>query len=169
LLIAFRYTPLTPTTAPHPYAWAKQQQSILEIPALRQIEMAVEVTLTLPENLVEHAKRLGDATQRDVAAILADALEMLLPTWENLPEASSYPTVSSLSDAEVLALADSKMDAVQNQRLGELQQRGKTTGLTEAESYELLALMQIYQLGQLRKSEALAEAVRRGLRSPLSP
>ncbi len=89
--------------------------------------MAVEVTLTLPENLVEYAKRLGDATQRDAAAILADALEMLLPTWENLSEDSSYPSVSSLSNAEVLALADSKMDAVQNQRLGELQQRGKTT------------------------------------------
>jgi hypothetical protein len=131
--------------------------------------MAVEVTLTLPENLVEHAKRLGDATQRDVAAILADALEMLLPTLENLPESSPYPTLSSLSDAEVLTLANSKMDAVQNQRLGELQQRGKTTGLTEAERYELLALLQIYQLGQLRKSEALAEAVQRGLRSPLSP
>jgi hypothetical protein len=130
--------------------------------------MAVEVTLTLPENLVEHAKRLGDATQRDVAAILADALEMLLPTLENLPESSPYPSLSSLSDAEVLTLANSKMDAVQNQRLGELQQRGKTTGLTEAERYELLALLQIYQLGQLRKSEALAEAVQRGLRSPLS-
>jgi hypothetical protein len=131
--------------------------------------MAVEVTLTLPENLVEYAKRLGDATQRDVAAILADALEMLLPTWENLSEDSSYPSVSSLSNAEVLALADSKIDAVQNQRLGELQQRGKTTGLTEAERYELLAFMQIYQLGQLRKSEALAEAVERGLLSLLSP
>jgi hypothetical protein len=131
--------------------------------------MAVEVTLTLPENLIEHAQRLGNATQRDVAAILADALEMLLPTLENLPEASSYPTVSSFSDAEVLALANSKMDAFQNQRLGELQQRGKTAGLTEAERYELLALLQIYQLGQLRKSEALAEAVQRGLRSPLSP
>lgn len=131
--------------------------------------MAVEVTLTLPENLVEYAKRLAGATQRDVAAILADALEMLLPTLENLPEGSSYPTVSSFSDAEVLALANSKMDAFQNQRLGELQQRGKITGLTEAERYELLALLQIYQLGQLRKSEALAEAVQRGLRAPLSP
>src|ERR671932_820579 len=86
-----------------------------------------------------------------------------------LPEGSSNPSVSSLSDAEVLALADSKMDAVQNQRLGELQQRGKTIGLTEAERYELLALLQIYQLGQLRKSEALAEAVQRDLRSSLSP
>lgn len=107
--------------------------------------------------------------ERDVTAILADALEMLLPTWESLSESSTQSTVSSLSDAEVLALADAKMDAVQNQRLGELQQRGKAMGLTEAERYELLALLQIYQLGQLRKSEALAEAVQRNLRPPLSP
>jgi len=33
------------------------------------------------------------------------------------------------------------MDAVQNDRLGELQARGKATELTEAEQMELLALM----------------------------
>jgi hypothetical protein len=59
------------------------------------------------------------------------------------------------------------MDATQNQRLGALQTKGKATGSSVAERYELLALLQIYQLGQLRKSEALAEAVRRGLRTPL--
>ncbi|MBC6473529.1 MAG: hypothetical protein GDA48_12480 [Hormoscilla sp. GM102CHS1] len=48
------------------------------------------------------------------------------------------------------------MNAVQNDSLDELQARGKATGLTEAEQMELLALMQIYQIGQLRKSEALA-------------
>ena len=52
--------------------------------------------------------------------------------------------------------------------LAKLQTKGKTTGLSEAERYELLALLQIYQLGQLRKSEALAEAVKRGLQEPLS-
>jgi thymidylate kinase len=43
----------------------------------------------------------------------------------------------------------------------------KNSGMTVDERYELMALMQIYQLGQLRKSEALAAAVRRGLRTPL--
>jgi hypothetical protein len=73
-----------------------------------------------------------------------------------------------LSDEAVLALAESKMDKVQNERLGWLQAKGKRDGLTREEQYELLALMQIYQLGQLRKSEALAEAVQRGLREPLA-
>jgi hypothetical protein len=76
--------------------------------------------------------------------------------------------MNELPDEEVLALADAKMDKVQNDRLGWLQAKGKQEGLTPEEQDELLALMQIYQWGQLRKSEALAEAVRRGLREPLA-
>ena len=37
---------------------------------------AVEVTLHLPEHLVEHAKRFGEATQRDVGQMLAYTLEI---------------------------------------------------------------------------------------------
>jgi uncharacterized protein YnzC (UPF0291/DUF896 family) len=73
-----------------------------------------------------------------------------------------------LSDDEVLTLANSKMGLAQNERLGELQIRSKVEGLTEAERAELLALLHIYQTGPLRKSEGLAEAVRRGLRQPLT-
>ena len=61
------------------------------------------------------------------------------------------------------------MDPVQNDRLAELQTRGKAVGLTEAERVELLSLLHLYQVGQLRKSQGLAEAVRRGLRTPLRP
>lgn len=130
--------------------------------------MAVEVKLTLPENLVKYAKRLGILTQRDVETVLANTLEILLPTLENVLDDRLEPNISRLSDQEVIALADAKMDANQNERLGRLQAKGKTIGLTEAERYELLALMQIYQIGQLKKSEALAEVVKRGLRKPLS-
>ena len=77
--------------------------------------------------------------------------------------------ISTLTDEEVLVLADTKMDPVQNDRLAELQTRGKADGLTEAERIELLSLLHLYQVGQLRKSEGLAEAVRRGLRPPLRP
>lgn len=128
--------------------------------------MAVEITLTLPEELVEQAKHLGQVTQRDVGEVLANTLEMMWSTLD--PSLGLNPPTSMLSDAEVLALANSKMDPVQNERLGELQARGKAEGLTEAERSELLALLHIYQTGQLRKSEALAEAVRRGLQKPLA-
>jgi hypothetical protein len=128
--------------------------------------MAVEVTLRLPERLVEHAKRFGAATQRDVDQVLADALEMMWATLGSLSELE--PPISTLSDEAVLATANATMDPVQNARLGELQARGKTQGLTDAERSELLTLLHMYQVGQLRKAAGLAEAVRRGLRAPLT-
>jgi hypothetical protein len=129
--------------------------------------MAIAITISLPESLVEQAKRFGSMTHREAEAVLAEALEMMWPTLGSLPDETFHPPLSNLSDVEVLALADSKMNPIQNQRLGELQAKGKASGLTIDERYELMALMQICQLGQLRKSEALAEAVRRGLRTPL--
>lgn len=130
--------------------------------------MTIEVTLKLSENLIDQARHLGAATQRDLGAVLTDVLEMLWLTVDGVPELETTPSISDLSDHDVLLLADSKMDEVQNQRLGDLQAKGKAEGLTSAERYELLALLQIYQVGQLRKSEALAEVVRRGLREPLT-
>lgn len=130
--------------------------------------MTIEVTLKLPENLIEQARQLGVATQRDLGAVLTDVLTMLWLTVDGVPELDGVPTIAELPDNDVLLLAASKMDEVQNQRLGNLQAKGKAEGLTSAERYELLALLQIYQFGQLRKSEALAEAVHRGLHEPLT-
>ncbi len=126
-----------------------------------------QLILNLPDSLVEHAKYFGQATQRDVAAVLTDTLEMMWPAWEDVLNQDAIPPVTNLSDAEVLELADLKMDQTQNERLGQLQSQGKTSGLTPTEQFELLALIHLYQIGQVRKSEGLAEAVRRGLRKPL--
>ena len=129
----------------------------------------MEITLNLSENLVESVEHLASTTKRDLPTVITDVLEMLLPLLESMADSNLYPPVFTLSDAEIIALADSKMDEAANDRLGELQSKGKTVGLTETEGNELLTLLQIYQLGQLRKSEALAEAVERGLRDKLHP
>jgi len=79
------------------------------------------------------------------------------------------PPVAALSDTEVLALAQVQMAPQQGHRLDQLlAQQGEAT-LTTQEQAELLALMQVYQQLWVRQSEALAEAVRRGLRAPLTP
>jgi len=126
-----------------------------------------QLTLDLPDSLVEHVRYFSQATKRDAEAVLADTLEMMWPAWEDLPNSDFLPPVESLSDAEVLELANLKMDPLQNERLGELQSYGKRSWLTAAEQFELLVLMHLYQIGQLRKSEGLAEVVQRGLRKPL--
>ncbi|MEW6129693.1 MAG: hypothetical protein AB1757_21820 [Acidobacteriota bacterium] len=130
--------------------------------------MSVEVTLNLPENLIKHAKRFGKVTNQNVEDVLVDTLEIMWPMLEDMPDTALYPPVSSLSNEEVLNLADAKMNEKQNARLSELQSKGKTIGLSADEKYELAALLRIYQIGQLRKSEAMVEAVNRGLRKPLS-
>lgn len=130
--------------------------------------MSIEITLNLPENLIETAKRFGGATDQGVEDALAEALELLFPMLDDSPDSILQPLISTLSDEEVLQLANSIMDKKQDKRLGDLQAKGKAVGLSVAERYELLTLLRIYQIGLLRKSEALAEAVQRGLRSPLS-
>jgi hypothetical protein len=130
--------------------------------------MSTKVTLSLPENLIIQANRLGSATHRDLGTVLSDTLAMMWFTLDEPQEIEQQSAVATLSDSEVLAIANTKMDPIQNQRLGDLQASGKITQLTEAQRYELLALLHIYQLGELRKSEALVEAVRRGLLKPLS-
>ncbi|MEE4359567.1 MAG: hypothetical protein V2I97_24045 [Desulfococcaceae bacterium] len=126
------------------------------------------LTLNLPDNLVEHAKHFGQITHRDAATVLSDTLEMIWPAGDNLQSSDIFQPVANLPDSEILELADLKMNRVQNERLGKLQSKGKISGLTPAEQFELLTLIHIYQVGQLRKSEGLAEAVRRGLRKPLA-
>jgi hypothetical protein len=128
-----------------------------------------QITINLPVSLLESAQCLGKATERELSEVLIDTLEIVLPTFNSLSAVGNHVKISHLLDAEVIELANSKMDVVQNQRLGELQAKGKNTGLTEAEGYELSVLISIYQMGQLRKSIALAEAVKRGLRDALIP
>jgi len=74
-----------------------------------------------------------------------------------------------LSDDSVLALADSQMEPDLDKRLSVLLGKQQESELLEVERRELAALMQAYQEGLLRKAQALAEAVRRGLMEPLRP
>lgn len=122
--------------------------------------MTTQITLTLPNALASEVSRFGEMTKRDMASVLLDTLEMM---WPTLPDVSDVPSVETLSDDAVIALAQSKMNATQNKRLATLQTVGKNKGLSADERKELTALLHIYQLGQLRKSEAIVEAVKRGL------
>jgi hypothetical protein len=99
-------------------------------------------------------------------AILADALTVSLTL---LGPAPSQRPLSEASDDEVLALSDLAMDPVHDERLSTLLDRQQAGELRADERVELIALMQAYQDGLLRKAQALHEAVRRGLRAPLDP
>ena len=99
--------------------------------------------------------------------LLTEALALVLTPIGTPP--IEAPPVAALSDTEVLTLAQVQMPPQQGQRLDQLLAKQGETTLTTQEQAELLALMQIYQQLWVRQSEALAEAVRRGLRAPLTP
>ena len=127
--------------------------------------METQVLLTLPDELVERAQQWALVTQRDLAQTLADALQLVLGPAQSAPHARS--SVATLPDGEVLALTKIKMKPAQGKHLAELQRKQSESVLTNVEQTELLALMQTYNQLWIRQSEALAEAVRRGLRKPL--
>ena len=129
--------------------------------------MSTQVTVTLPDEVYERAARLAQLSHREVADILAETISVSLPILH--PQAEVPAPVEDLADAEVLALTDLQLPAAQDQRLSTLLDRQQAGALTEQERAELVSLFQLYQEGLLRKAQALAEAVRRGLREPLDP
>lgn len=126
--------------------------------------MMMQVTVNLPEETYRRAKRLAQLTRRDVADILADTLFLSLPA---LAEGKT-PVVQDMTDAQVIALTELQLSAVEDERLSELLDKQQAGELTDDERPDLNRLMQVYQEGLLLKSEALAEAVSRGLLSLLS-
>lgn len=127
--------------------------------------MSTQVSVTLPEDVYRRAERLATLTSRNVADVLADTIVLsLTPLAE---EQEPVRSISELSDEEVLALMELQMEPAQDQRLSVLLDKQQAGELTEADRSELLALMQVYQEGLLRKAQALREAVQRGLREPL--
>jgi hypothetical protein len=114
----------------------------------------VPITLQLSDTLVEQAQRVGTVTRQGLETVLSEALEVRGLTWDAVSLESLPKPIASLSDAEVLRLATSKMTPEQQQRLGDLQAQGKAEGLSESEHYELMALFQIYQMGLLRRQRS---------------
>ncbi|MDZ7292946.1 MAG: hypothetical protein ONB44_13150 [candidate division KSB1 bacterium] len=125
----------------------------------------VEVTLSLPDKIYQHAARLSAVTQFEVSNILTEALAFTLPT---LDEAMAATTpVSQLDNETVMAIADSQMPADKDERLSDLLYKQRENQLSVEEAAELLSLMVMYYSGWWQKTEALVEAVKRGLRPPL--
>ena len=77
--------------------------------------------------------------------------------------------MASLSDEDVLALADLRMSEEENRRASELLDLNREGRLDPSQRAELDQLMDLYNQGMLKKALGLAEAARRKLRPPLQP
>jgi RecB family exonuclease len=129
--------------------------------------MSVQVVLTLPDETYHTAERLARLTGRAVTEVLSEAI---VGSFGALGPGDDEDTpVGSLADADVLRLTELQMRPAQDRRLSALLEKQQAGTLAEVERPELAALMQMYQVGLLRKAEALREAVARGLIAPLAP
>jgi hypothetical protein len=126
--------------------------------------MSTRVEIYLPDEAYHRAERLAYLTRRKVADVLADTVVLSLP---DLP-GDQLISIHQLTDTELLAVVDSQMPHQEGRRLTELLNRQNEGILTLTQQAELSRLMQMYQHGLLRKAEALAEAVKRGIHPPLS-
>lgn len=126
--------------------------------------MSTKIVLDLPEDLYLQAQQWAAITQQELSATLTEALSLVLMP---LP-ATDDPQVSELSDEEVLALTKARLKPAEGQRLDVLMAKQREGSLPETERAELLALMHRYNHLWIQQSEALAEAVERGLRPPLT-
>ncbi len=125
--------------------------------------MSAEVTLTLPDTLLERAQRWAEHSGRSVDELLAEAIELSLSPLGEAPK-----PVASWTDAELTEACDSESDVSDERRLSELLEFQRESQLTKSDAAELRQRMVVYQEGLLRKAIALREAVRRGLREPLA-
>ncbi len=128
--------------------------------------MSTQVILNLPDDTYERAARYAAYAKRDVTEIITAILASTLPSQETIDQLYA---IAKLSDGEVLALTELRMEPEADRRLSELLDRQQAGELSDLERAELAALMRTYEIGILRQSQALAEAVQRGLIPPLQP
>ena len=119
--------------------------------------MSELVTLNVPDQIVRVATSIANRKQRAMEEVLLDMLT----------SRAAEPPVENLSDEEVLALSEMMMPKEQDERLGELLAQQRENQLDPEGRKELAQLMWLYKQGMLQKSQALREAVERGLREPL--
>lgn len=83
--------------------------------------MSTQVILNLPDKVYDQAARLAELMNQDVPHVLAETIESVLSPLG--VSASELPPVGKLSNSEVLAAADLRMDEAQGRRLGRLLDR----------------------------------------------
>lgn len=114
------------------------------------------VTLELPRQLASQAREVAKQTHRRFEDVLVE--------W--LDRGSTEQPVESLTDEQVLALANMQLPLDQQEKLSDLLVGNREGTLTSSERAALNELMQIYRRGLVRKAQAIKEAVLRGLQPP---
>jgi hypothetical protein len=82
---------------------------------------------------------------------------------------TTHLSIAQMPDRALLQLANGGMPPDQTARLALLSAKQRSGNLVGDEVPELGVLLQTYSDGWLRKTDALVEAIRRGLMVPIDP
>jgi hypothetical protein len=126
-----------------------------------------QITVNLPEEVVQRAQRVAERAGRPVEDLLAETIELSLR-----PLGAAFGgdrPITDWSDQEVLAGIGTELPPADDARLSQLLDQQQAGPIALAERAELALLLESYQSGLLHKAQALREAARRGLRGPLQP
>ncbi|MGH9801625.1 MAG: hypothetical protein ACRD82_14775 [Blastocatellia bacterium] len=115
--------------------------------------MSEQITLQVSSNVLQHAAQIAARTKQNVENLFTGTLESFY----------AEPPVESLSDQQVIALAKLKFTDEEQQLFNDLLYENREGLLTAEKREELDRMMKVYERGQLRKAQALEEAVKRGL------
>lgn len=147
----------------------------IEIPkqTLDQLDMEPgELVILMKAMTALKMYELGQLSSQAAAALAGvsrgEFLQLLrthqIPPFERVDVTGApAPPVHDLSDADLLQLATMQMPTWQNRRLHELLEQQREGQLTTEEQVELAHLLRLHDRALLLKSEALVEAVQRGL------
>ncbi len=119
----------------------------------------MEINVKLPNNLYAGVSCLAKTKKKSVATIIKNAIEKVV----NEEAETTERPLADCSDAEVLALANLKMPNEQAKRQSDLLYKNQAGTLTPLERNELEVQLYVYQIGNLRKAQGIAESVMRGL------
>ncbi len=119
----------------------------------------MEINVKLPNNLYAGVSYLAKTKKKSVATIIKNAVEKAV----NEEAETTERPLADCSDEEVLALANLKMPNEQAKRQSDLLYKNQAGTLTPLERNELEVQLYVYQIGNLRKAQGIAESVMRGL------
>lgn len=119
----------------------------------------MEISVKLPNSLYQDISHLARAKKKTVAEVIKNAVKKAVAEDAETIERP----LADCSDKEVLGLANMKMPKDQAERLSKLLYKNQADTLTPIERNELEGLTFVYQIGNLRKAQGIAEAVLRGL------
>jgi hypothetical protein len=122
----------------------------------------MEITIDLPKQVFQDVSILAKRRKKSIGKLIKQAVLREMQESAEQEQNITRP-LADCSDEEVLATAKLMMPKEQSDEMSDLLYKNQNGNLTLQERNMLDSLMVVYQLGNLRKSQGIYEAVLRGL------